>query len=171
MTGKNNTCYYLTSKEQYFSYIKNKNSQQYIKSRNEGRMGQLGQQLLTDTGKIWRVGQGRKKIWRVGQGWEKFWRVGQGRKKNQSLVVATMLLFVEIQKRSLTFRDHGISKHSNHYCPQSRYFCILTSGLSIFFTCTSISLIYRWYFFLKFEHFSQISYATVFEIWRYPLPF
>jgi hypothetical protein len=31
--------------------------------------------------------------------------------------------------------------------------------------------IYRRYFLLKFEHFAWISYATVFEIRRYQLPF
>jgi hypothetical protein len=31
--------------------------------------------------------------------------------------------------------------------------------------------IYRGYFFLKFEHFAGISYATLFEIRRYQLPF
>ena len=41
-------------------------------------------------------------------------------------------------------------------------------GLSIFFKCTSTSTIY---FFLKFEHFSWISFAKLFEIRRYQLPF
>ena len=51
------------------------------------------------------------------------WELGRGKKKNWSLVATMLPLFLEIYKRSLTFRNRDISKHSNHY--------------SIFFNCTS----------------------------------
>jgi hypothetical protein len=49
--------------------------------------------------------------------------------------------------------------------------CHFFSSLSRFQYLYEYFTIYRWYFLLKFEQFSWISYATLFKIRRYQRPF
>jgi hypothetical protein len=68
-----------------------------------------------------------------------------------------------LPENSLYMVDRASHCHPSILCTWLTEHHIVTQLISVHGWLT----IYRWYFFLKFEHFAWISYATLFEIRRY----